>query len=243
MTRNTAALTLAHMICDLTEANMSPHEFALVRAGTNPHDIIDANVAVYGAWAGLYFEESDAGDQKTADLMNAATELCLAHGYDRVTLRAMLYLDETDPDGPLTVSQFAATAKHYTADEGADILRVEPSFFEPSDKIVIYASDCYSTILANGKHWAHVSRDEYEGDAAGAAAFVYFEHYVHECIDPEAWTRASLRQLQRDFGNYEHRDPRNLLDWLSERWAAIIESEYAANVARSAAARKSESEG
>lgn len=83
------ALTLAVMICGNTEALLRPDEFLQVQNGTNPHDLYDANVSLFGAWAGLYFADPDPADEATASLLNAAVQLCVDHGYDRAKLRAL----------------------------------------------------------------------------------------------------------------------------------------------------------
>lgn len=80
---------LAMMLCDLIDAQLTPEQFATVQAGANPHDLIDANSALYGAWCCLHFEEPDPADQATADAMNAAFSLCDHLAWDRNAIRAL----------------------------------------------------------------------------------------------------------------------------------------------------------
>mgnify|MGYP003625541276 FL=1 len=88
MTRQDIA-TLAMMMCDLIDAQLTPEQFADVQAGENPQDIIDANSAVYGAWCCLHFEEPDPRDQATADAINTACALCHRLAWDRNAIKAL----------------------------------------------------------------------------------------------------------------------------------------------------------
>jgi len=80
---------MARIACDIVEAWAEPHEFEEIKRGENPHDFMDANIALYGAFAGVMFQEADAGNQKHADLMNDAWHLCQLAVWDRNELRKM----------------------------------------------------------------------------------------------------------------------------------------------------------
>lgn len=74
---------MALMICDITQALCAPEEFKRIQMGENPHDLFDANQAVYGAHCALYFAEMDAGNQEHADLANEAWEIADACKWNR----------------------------------------------------------------------------------------------------------------------------------------------------------------
>lgn len=78
--------TLARMLCDCMEA-LTGDSFTAIRAGSNPHDIIDANLPLYGAHCALHFAEPDAGNQAHADEMNAAWAICDENKWDRVAIQ------------------------------------------------------------------------------------------------------------------------------------------------------------
>jgi hypothetical protein len=85
------AIILAQIVCAITEAHLQPCEFARVQAGENPHDLIDANIALYGAWCGVYFEAPDLEAERTIGLLNDAVTICNQTKYDQRAIRGMLY--------------------------------------------------------------------------------------------------------------------------------------------------------
>lgn len=69
---------LGEMIAAIARVHLSADDLALVAAGTNPHDLMDFNVCIYGGFCAVYFREPNFESDADVEAMNAATEAALA---------------------------------------------------------------------------------------------------------------------------------------------------------------------
>jgi hypothetical protein len=83
----------------------------------------------------------------------------------------------------MTLSEFLATEKRLSVDQGARILRIDEDVFEGDTELFVFDGDTFLSRCPLGFHLLIGTDSFLSKDKDALATRLYFDHYVWECVD------------------------------------------------------------